>query len=206
MRQRNPMRCLSWRSSRQIELGAELGLTDEQDLQDLLVRRLEVGEEPDLLEGVRIEILGLVEDQDGVLAGALALDEEILKREKPLGRRCFPRLADAEVLQEVLEDPVEVEHRIGDERDGGRLVQSFEQCLEQGSLAGSHLAGQQDEALALLYSVQELGERLSVRWRQMEKPGIGRRIERRLLKPEEGEVHGHEARSRSSMRTSCSFP
>ena len=34
----------------QIEPGPELGLADEEDLQSLLARRLEVGEEPDLLE------------------------------------------------------------------------------------------------------------------------------------------------------------
>ena len=199
MRQRSPMRCLSWRSSGRSSLAAQLGLADEQDLQDLLARRLEVGEQPDLLEGLRIEVLGLVEDQDRVLAGALALDQEVLEREEPLGQRASPGLAMPRSSSMYSRSPVEAEHRVGDERHRRRLVQPLEQRLEQRRLARADLAGQQDEALALLDPVEELGERLLVRRRQVEEAGIRRRIERRLPQPKKARsmVMARQARSRS---------
>ena len=96
---------------------------------------------------------------------------------------------------------------VGDERDRGRVVQPLEQRMEQRGLAGSDLAGQQDEALVLLDPVEELGERLLVRGRQVEKARVGRRIERRLPEPEEGEIHrSWSVSARASMRTSCSLP
>ena len=86
------------------------------------------------------------------------------------------------------------------------LVQPLEQRMEQGGLAGSDLTGQEDEALALLDPVEELGERLLVRGRQVEKAGVGRRIERRLPQTEEGEVHAPGSYQAPSIRTSCSLP
>jgi hypothetical protein len=129
---------------------------------------------------LRIEVVGLVQDEDRVLAGALAIDEEALEREEPLGQRCLKGLGDAEILQHVLEEPREAEHRMGDERHRRRLVQPLEQRMEQGGIASSDLTGQEKEAHVLLDPVEELSERLLVRRRQVEKAGIGRRIERRL--------------------------
>ena len=42
---------------------AQLGLTDQDDLQQLGRRRLEIGEQPHLLERVRTQVLRLVDDQ-----------------------------------------------------------------------------------------------------------------------------------------------
>ena len=43
----------------------ELGLADQQDLQQLFGVRLEVRQQANLLQEFRIEVLGLIDDQDG---------------------------------------------------------------------------------------------------------------------------------------------
>src|SRR4029453_12692643 len=67
-----------------IQLVQELGLTDKQDLQQFLRRGLEVREKSNLLERMEIEILRLVENEDGVLTGATALDQEVVQGDEPL--------------------------------------------------------------------------------------------------------------------------
>ena len=69
---------------RQLQPGQQLRLPDQDDLQDLLLGGLEVGEQPDLLEGLGVEVLGLVEDEHRVLAGPVPLDQEVLERDEPL--------------------------------------------------------------------------------------------------------------------------
>src|SRR3990172_7864681 len=80
-----------------IQLVQELRLAGEHDLQQLVRMGLEVREEPDLFEGADVEILRLVEDEHRVLAGTLALDQEVVQGEEPLGVR-LTGLGDAEVL------------------------------------------------------------------------------------------------------------
>src|SRR5499425_166037 len=79
---------------RQLELGPELGLAHQQDLQELGGRRLEVGEQAHLLHRLGRQILRLIDDEHGVLAGALALDEEVVEGHDAPGPRLLA-LADA---------------------------------------------------------------------------------------------------------------
>ena len=89
-----------------VELGPELRLAHEQDLEQLVRSRLEVRQQPDLLERRHPEVLGLVEDQHGALARAPTVDEDAPEGEETLGR-CRLRRRDAQLLQGVLEQAVE---------------------------------------------------------------------------------------------------
>src|SRR5262249_58843651 len=64
------------------ELVSQLRLPDEQDLKQLRVGRLEVREQAQVLEGRRGEVLRLVDDDEGGLALAPALDQESIEREE----------------------------------------------------------------------------------------------------------------------------
>ena len=64
---RHPLRELT--QFRSGERGAQLGLAHQDDLQQFAAARLEVGEQPHLLEHRRAEVLRFVDDQDGPLAG-----------------------------------------------------------------------------------------------------------------------------------------
>src|SRR5262249_30081427 len=114
----------------QPELQLELRLTHEQDLQQLLGRRLEVREQPDLLEGLRSQVLGFVENQHRLLTFAAALDQEAVESGQPLGSRAAG-ITDSEILQRVLEDPVERQQRVGDERDRRAGIELSEERVEQ---------------------------------------------------------------------------
>src|SRR5262249_56534292 len=100
----------------------ELGLAHEKDLEELVGRGLEIREEPDLLERAVVQVLRLVDDENRVLTGATALDQESVERHQPLGPR-LPGGRDAEVLQCVLEDPVDPEGRVEDEGDSRARVE-----------------------------------------------------------------------------------
>src|SRR5207302_301234 len=68
------------------ELRPQLRLAHEHDLEQLLRRRLKVGEHADLFECRRVEVLRFVENEHGVLAGAPTLEHEAPEGEESLGR------------------------------------------------------------------------------------------------------------------------
>lgn len=164
----------------------------QENLKDLLLGSLEVRQEPDLLERLRIEILRFVEDQYRALAGSEALHQEVLKRHQSLSVR-LSRLVDLELLEHVLENAAEGEH--GVRHVGYRGVRTFQlplQGLEQSGLARSDFGGEQDESLALLDGVGELGQGLPVAVGQVQEVRVRRGTERVALQAVETEVDGHD--------------
>ena len=57
------------------EASLELGLADQDDLEEFLGVGFEVGEEAELLHDFEGEVLGFVDDEDDVLAGVDAAQE-----------------------------------------------------------------------------------------------------------------------------------
>ena len=147
-----------------------------------------------------------VEDEDGALAGSLALDEEVIQRHESLRPR-IARLGDPQVLEDVLEDAVKRQRRVDDERDRGLSVEALTKGVKQGRLARAHLAGQDDKALPLLGPVQELGQRLPVPRAHVEKLRVRGRVERLFRQPVERQVHvtiltrRHASRARPGARS-----
>ena len=174
--------------ARKRELVLEFRLADEQDLQELVGRRLEVGEQPNLFERVGIEILCLVQDQDGVLARSPTLDQIIIERHQALHTRAFG-LTDAVVVQCVLQDLVERQLRIEHEGDSGVGIELLQQRLEKRRLARADLTREHQEALVLLNPVRELGEGFAMPGRQVQELRIRRRVERLFLEAVELEIH-----------------
>src|SRR3989454_11718227 len=99
-----------------MELGLELRLAHQQDLQELGRRGLEVREQSDLFQRRGAQVLRFVEDQDGVLTGPLALDEEAVVRHEPLRPR-LASLGDSQVLEHVLAPAVNPQRAIDHEGD-----------------------------------------------------------------------------------------
>ena len=191
MRQRSPMRCLSWRSSGRSSLARSSGWPTRRICRifSLVVSKLESSRICSRVCGSRSWASSRM--RTVFWPARWRSIRKFWSAKSRWAGDASPGLAMPRSSSMYSRRPVEAEHRVGDERHRGRLVQPLEQRLEQGGLAGSDLAGQQDEALPLLDPVEELRERLLVRGRQVEKAGVRRRIERRLPEPEEGEVHGH---------------
>ena len=178
----------------EVELGLELRLTHEQDLQELVRRGLEVREQPDLFQRRGVEVLRFVEDEDGVLAGPFALDEEVVQRDEPPRLRRLA-IGNPKVREDVLENAVKRERGVEDEGDRGLSVEPLPKGVEQGGLSRAHLAGQDHEAFALLDTVLELGERLLMPRTHVEEFGIRGRVEGLLAESVEGQVHATALRS-----------
>src|SRR2546422_5678889 len=70
--------------ARQLELRLQLGLTDQHDLQQLLARGFEVGQQADLLENRGLEVLRLVEDHHALSTRPTLLDEKGVEGDQPL--------------------------------------------------------------------------------------------------------------------------
>ena len=184
----------------------KLGLPDQQNRKKLRGGRLEVREQPDLFEGGQGEILCLVEDQDRSLAGAVTLDQEGVEGDEALSRR-VSGLGDAEILEDVLEQSVERQRRVEDERGGRSAIESAQKGSKQCCLPRPDLSGQQNEPHVVLDSVRELRQGVAMPARQIEKFRIGRCTEGLLAESVEVEVHRRVYElPRESSQTSCSLP
>src|SRR5436190_168947 len=175
--------------TRQLELRLQLGLTDQHDLQQLLARGLEVRQQADLLENRGLEVLRLVEDHHALATGPPLLDEKGIEGDQALDPRAGLGV-HAEVLQHVLEDLVEGERRVVDERDRrGARVELPQQGVQEGRLPGTHLAGEHEEPLVLLDAEDEVRERLPMTRRHEEELRVRRRIERLFVEAVESFEH-----------------
>ena len=63
-----------------LEHRAQLGLADQDDLQQLALVGLEVGQQAQLLEHLGRELLRLVDDEHVVLADGVGLQQEVVER------------------------------------------------------------------------------------------------------------------------------
>jgi len=132
---------------------AELRLPDQEALQQRMVLELEVGQHAQLLDRRRGEVLRLVDDQQRTLARRgdghqIGLDRqqqaglvEIAGRHAEGGGHHAQHVAGVDLGA----DDVGGDHALG--------VELLEQAAHDGRLAGTDLAGDDDETLALVQAV-----------------------------------------------------
>src|SRR5207249_9205555 len=124
----------------------------------------------------------------GALDGPRALDEGVVQRHESLRPR-VRSFGDPQILENVLEEAVERQGRVDDERDRAVSVEPLTKGVKEGRLPGAHLPGQDDEALSLLGSVEELGERLPMPRSHVEESGVRGRVEGLFRESVEGQIH-----------------
>ena len=140
------------------------------------------------------------------MAGTVTLDQEVVEGDEALRRR-VSRLGDAEILEDVLEQSVEGQRRVEDERGGRSAIESAQKGSKQCGLPRTDLSGQQNEPHVVLDSVRELRQGVAMPARQIEKFRIGRCTEGLLAESVEVEVHRRFYElPRESSQTSCSLP
>ena len=189
-----------------VELVVELGLPEEQDLDQLRGRGLEVREQPDLLQRLGREVLRLVHDQQHAAAIALLLEQELVELVEQLGARAALR-EQPELRADRAQQILRREHRIEDEGDFGVAAQAFEQRAAERGLAGADLAGHRDEALSLLDPIQDVRERFAVRRREEEEARIRGQGERLFTQTVERGIHRQSTTGRSlTNRFQWRFP
>jgi len=171
------------------ELLFELGLAHQDDLKELLLVGLQVGEEADLLKDLEGEVLALVDDEDDVLAGVDSRHEDAvdLRNEGVLG-------AILDGLAELEENSLEHlglgDAGVEDERglEAGR-VELVEEPAAQGGFSATDFSDENYESLALLDAIFEVLERVDVRRAQIEKLRVRGDVEGHLRETVEALVH-----------------
>jgi len=179
------------------EAGLELGLADEDDLQEFLGVGFEVGEEAELLHDFEGEVLGFVDDEDDVLAGVDAAQEGGVEAAGEVGVVEGEGAVGGGVgdFAEFAEDGGE-EFAFGEagvENEGGfdaGGVEFVEEGAAEGGFAAADFAGEDDEAGFLGEAVAEVGEGVVVGGAEVKETGVGGDVEGHHAETEELLVHG----------------
>ena len=202
---RDPLRQLAQRGP--LHQVHQLGLPDQDDLQQLVARRLDVRQQAQLLEHFHTEVLRLVDDDDGTPPARVRVEQRPRQRvDEDLEARRAGRVGHAQLVADGRQQLDRRQPRREDHRhvDLGREL--VEQRAAHGRLAGPDLTRQLDEAPAL-EPVHQVGERLPVPLAQEEVARVGREGKRPLGQPEMCSVHaGTVDNGRRLVKKRCANP
>jgi hypothetical protein len=175
---------------RSIEQTHQLRLTDEDDLQQLLLRRLQVRQQADLLEDLRAEVLRLVDDQHGAPPAGMRLQQVTVDRvDQHFEARGPVGIRDPQLVAYRRQELDVGQPRIEDQRDVDVGRELIEEAAADRRLAGADLARQLDESSGGANAVQEVREGLAVAIAHVDVLRIGRDRERRVVQPEMRRIH-----------------
>ena len=167
----------------------EVALADEDDLENRAVRIVDVREQPNLLEDVRPQVLRFVDHDDGVsLDGGEGREKGVERLDQFVaGGSSEPRRIlrdDAEILEQLLDEVVAIEQRVGDDREERLEGQALQHGPAQQGLAGADVAGDDHQGFAPLEGVGDLRQGGRVRGARKQESGVGDKAERRLVQSE----------------------
>ena len=180
----------------------QLRLAHEHDLDQLLGVRLQVRDEPDLLEHLGREVLGLVDEEHDVAALLPRLEQESVQRVDVVLERAAGD-GDVQVLEGRAQQLGRGERRIEHEGSGGARVEPREEIARERRLARSHLTGDEDESAPLAPAELQVGEGLRVALGQVEVLGVRGEVEGLLREPVVGLVHGPTSPAPLRRRRGC---
>ena len=116
----------------------QLGLADENDLNEFLRIRLEVGDEPYLLQDVPRQVLRFIDHEHDILSAAPRVQEECVKSVDELFVAVAVR-SDAEIPVYRTQKLGRAERRVQNERADRVLVEPIEEIAAQSGLARADL-------------------------------------------------------------------
>ena len=184
----------------------QLGLADEDDLEQLRRRRLEIRQEAHLLEHLDGEVLRLVDDQHRPAAARVSVEHVRVQRVHEHLRAVGPRgIRDTQLVADRREKLETAHRRVQDERDVDVVREMLQEIAAQRRLSGSDLPCQLNEAPSLGNAVQEMREPLPVTLAEIQEALVGRGRERRFGKAEVREIQRsareHGAHRRAKYHT-----
>ena len=170
------------------EAPAQLGQPHEDEAHAVLGVHGEVGQQPQVLEHVAAQVVGLVDDEHGELLGLLGKAGDF-GLDRVVGRGARALHGDAELPSDGL---VHVEHVAGAQRDVVHAVQPRMELggevAAHGGLAGADLAGEHADALEL-DEVAESRPGLAPGGGLVQLVGLGRGLEGQAGEGEVAQVH-----------------
>ncbi len=155
---------------RRSQLGLQLELTDQDDLQQFLLVGLEIRQDANLFEHRERQVLRFVDDEHRARVERNEPQQKVVQRvdelllahaREPAG---FDLLArdHAEVLKDALEEVLFGQERVQDERRERIAIDLFEQRAADRRLAGPDVARDDDEAFPPADGVLQEIERVAV--------------------------------------------
>ena len=163
----------------------ELGLADQDDLEELLPRRLDIRQQTNLLQDRRTQVLGLVDDQDGPTTASVSVEQSMGQGVDQDLEAPGPRwIGDPELVAHSREQLDRCEPGIEDHRDIDVRWQLLQKGAAHRGLSRTDFARQLHDATARADPVEQVGEGLAVSGAQIEVAWIRREGERPLGEPE----------------------
>ncbi len=155
------MRCLTWRSAGRWRRSSSSGWPARTTCKKLFVASLQIQQHANLFQYVIAETLRFVHDQHGRLARAIAVQQPLLKAQQGIVFQLGIEL-DGKIREHKIEKMADFQMRVENERGGSvLLMQPIEEVVEQGGLAGSGFAREQEETFAILDSLRQAFKRLA---------------------------------------------
>ena len=166
-------------------------LADQDDLQQLLLRRLEIGQQPNLFEHVPRKVLGFVDDQDRAPAFGVRHQQEVVQGvDQRLDALMVIRFRNAEFLADRLQELERRELLVEHDRHVGVVGQTvLEEGADERGLAGADFSRELDETAGLGHTVDQMRERLAVALAHEQVAWIRRYRERLLVEAEKARIH-----------------
>ena len=173
----------------EVELFLEFRLAAEHDLDQLVLRCLQVGKHSQVLQCSDRHVLDLIDNENYIAPRLVFLDEDPVELVDHLrdivGLGSVPHIL-INRFKECLEGNVGVEHI-----DGLHLllVDLFQKRADDGGFSHPDLADDRDETLALFYAVDHRRQRFLMAGAQIKELRVGGDVERLFFQVEIIQVH-----------------
>ena len=175
---------------RQVKVLVELGLAKQDNLHQLVVAGFKVGQQPDLLKGLQRHRMRFVDQGNDLFALCMNLDQPLLQGADQFGGITTLGI-DAQIAGNHGEHLVARQRRHGEVNRFYRVGQAFHQHPAQHGLAGTHLTGNLDHALATGNGVNQRIEGFAAIRPREEELGMGSDFKRCLGQAEVFQIHRH---------------
>ncbi len=167
-------------------------LADQNNLKQLVLLGFEVGQEPDLFEHRRRQVLRLVNDEHAVAAPRRGIEQVLVQRVHQFQRR-IRGAVDAELPVDLFQQFDSAQRGVEDEGDVCLRVELIQQIAADSRLACADLARQHHEPAVVLDAVEQVRESLLVLVAQIQKLRIRRQVKGLFSKTVEYFVHANLA-------------
>ena len=176
------------REARVVQHFIERRLAGQHDGHDAAVLRVDARQQAQFLERGRVQVLGLVDDDDDVPPREVLLEEEgpELVEQLDLLRAV---VGEAEFREQRLQQLDVAQRRVDQSRRDVLRAQGAERRVEHGRLAGADLTGDHDETVVIQQREAHVRCGARVLPRQEQEFRVRRQVERATVQLEEVVVH-----------------
>src|SRR5215510_2620947 len=161
------------------ELVMEFRLPHENNLYELATLRFQIRQHAQLFQNGRLEVLGLINNYHGVMAGGELIEEVGVQR---VNIALTGRLAwlQTKIVRDGLQEFHLGEVRIKDQRCRDSFIETFQQRTTEHCFARSHFASNFDKPFALINTIQKVRQRFFMLCAQKQETRVRREVKRRF--------------------------